>query len=786
MRPENHTPLNVAAPRGLRVSATPSWLLLVMAQALVCGIVFFEFIGTSKVLAYTDIGSDTYLGWVPFTMHWANYLRGGNLPGWSFNIGLGAPIVPFWDPFSLISVIAGADHVLELRIWLMIAKLMLAGWIFYGLLRRLAVEPKAAAFGALVYSFCGYAQVDAQWDTAALDLIFYPLLLLAILHRLQGGRAFWLAGTVGLTLVSNVFFVSVAVFATLAFGAALLLAEHPRQTAAVWLRRVSPPFIAGVALAGPVLLPYVLQLLDSPRVTGAQALFGDRLAELFTLNGSNLLLMQIAGLFHKNMLGIGDNSAGWWNYLEDPGFYIGAPALMLIPQLWRGSPLQRKALLWGLGFIALYFSFPAIRYLAFGFAVQYFRVSSLWVTLILVLFSAMALDGVLKQGASRRLLLVGAAFCLLVPYGLRTALPIAEEQLFWWTVFAGTTAIALFLGCTRWLPGRPLVVVIMLLVIGEASWTGYRSVNVGRLVVTPNSPTYFDLSRQAIAEIQRRDPGFYRIEKTYPSVALNDALVQDYFGTKSYAFHGSSSVRMYIGLGLIPEKDPVVNYTNWLPGFDQRFPLYSLFGVKYVLSYKPVDWPGMVDAGSLGIVNAYLNTLALPLAVLHTRQVGEEDFRRLSLIERDLLMFSAAVTERPVPSVPVAAAGELLAGVANDPFGRFYAERAQELQQTGLRLTSFGQNRLSGIVDAASNGLLVFSIPFNTGWSAQVDGKPVQTFRANLGMTALELEPGTHRIELVYRSPGLLAGLSIAALALCALLAGNFVTARRRAGRSTV
>jgi uncharacterized membrane protein YfhO len=52
-----------------------------------------------------------------------------------------------------------------------------------------------------------------------------------------------------------------------------------------------------------------------------------------------------------------------------------------------------------------------------------------------------------------------------------------------------------------------------------------------------------------------------------------------------------------------------------------------------------------------------------------------------------------------------------------------------------------------------------------------MDGKPVPLLRANLIMRAVAIAPGTHRIVLAYRTPGLAAGAVISGL--CLLLLGG-------------
>jgi hypothetical protein len=772
---------------GLAAKPAFAWALLVAAQTVGGALVLAEFLSGDKHFAYLDIGSDTWSYFLPQAMHLADYLRGEGWPGWSFSIGLGAPMFPAWDPFVWPYLAVGSENVLAARVWVFAAKLLLAGWAFFALLRRLDVTPPAATVAALAYTFCGYALVNAQWDPFAAELVFYPLLLWAALDRLHGGAAWKLALAVAAAIAANVFVVSLCVFLVWAFAGATLLARQPLAAARAWIVQVAPPVAGGLLLAAPVLLPLAFQLLDSPRVSGTQALFAERLGAILTPANGEQWLSLIAGFFHKDLLHVGSAHQGWWNYLETPGFYVGMPALLLLPQLWRGTPRERRALFAGLGCVLLYCALPALAHAAFAFAVPYYRTSNLWIGMLLLLLAARALDRVLREGIDPRLLALGGVLLLALPLALWA---VAGERV--WTAHLGrivalTLAALTLLALAAWRGwhgdrAAPLALCLLALVAVEAVLVGRPSFHHGRETATRQGATYADWSQRAVEALRRGDDGFYRIEKQIGGF-LNDALAQRYFGISSYhAYNGSSSVRLNTALGLLPERGEAVNYTNWLFAPGDRFALYSLLGVRYLIAAVHPGWPGFVLQGRVGPLAVLRNEAALPLAVVHHRQIAFADFVAAPPWVRDFAMFHALVADEPLPGLPVLTMDSLGRPTA-DRLGELYFAPAAALQRGGLAIESFSHNRVVGTVATAADGVLVFSIPFGRGWQASVDGRAVALFRANLGMSALALPAGTHRVELTYRVPGLAAGLWLAALAALALAAA--AVGIRRAGRAT-
>jgi hypothetical protein len=85
----------------------------------------------------------------------------------------------------------------------------------------------------------------------------------------------------------------------------------------------------------------------------------------------------------------------------------------------------------------------------------------------------------------------------------------------------------------------------------------------------------------------------------------------------------------------------------------------------------------------------------------------------------------------------------------------------------------YEDQRIVASCSGEAPGILVFVEQFDRGWHATVDGKATPIARANLIMRALPLEPGSHRIVLEYRIPGLVPGsvTSLVSLLVIVLLA---------------
>ena len=757
-----------------------AWLILLGLQTLLAMVIFWDFLSGRFYFAYTDIGSDTYFAYVPYAMHLA---REG-LSGWSFAIGLGGPTAGMLaDPFALLNAAGGPDEVLSLRIWVYLLKLLLGGAAFFVLIRGLAVRRESALIAALAYTFCGYVVINGQWDLHATEFVFYPLILRAILSYLRKGSAIALPVVLALALASGVFFVAVGAFLLFTCLAFVLASTEPRVMLRNWLTGVFPLVVIGFLLAAPLLLPLVFQMMDSPRVGGGGALFERLWQQALSVNDWPLILVEIGGIFHKDIFGIGNAYRGYGNYFEGPDFFIGVMLFLLIPQLWNRSAGERKLLLMALCGVAAYFVFPVLRYSAMGFAAPYFRVSTLWIALILLLLAARAIDQVIEKGVNGRLLAIGLASYLL-PLLLVALGPAGANvsghhvaRILGLATLAGTL---LLLAQRKILPTRWLPLMLLCEVLVETVLIARPSYVEGRALVVPEYRGYGDTTLEALQGIRDIDKGVFRIEKTYDSASLADAMAQDYMGVKSYYFHGSGIVDFFTGIGLVaaPRAGSNINsYSNWLPNVGPRFMLNSLLGVKYIIAKEPLDWPGFVVARKQRDYQIYRNEMALPLGIVQTRQITVDAYSRISApaqadanILRDIVLINAVVVDKPVAGFGAPLELDDLLGAKILSLQDRYFAPAAALQQTGLRIEQFSNTRISGRIHPGKAGILVFSIPYNRGWSLKIDAEAKPMMRANFGMLAAPVGAGARKVELVFRLPGQQEGVLLGILGFALLV----------------
>ncbi len=111
------------------------------------------------------------------------------------------------------------------------------------------------------------------------------------------------------------------------------------------------------------------------------------------------------------------------------------------------------------------------------------------------------------------------------------------------------------------------------------------------------------------------------------------------------------------------------------------------------------------------------------------------------------------------------------------------------VKQQGLQVTESTSTKLTGTVNAPKDGALFLSIPYDSGWTATVDGKPAATIPVDRddsdedgAMLAVEIPAGEHTVALRYRAPGQVLGAVVSLF--CALVIAALWFAQRRLTRT--
>jgi hypothetical protein len=91
-----------------------------------------------------------------------------------------------------------------------------------------------------------------------------------------------------------------------------------------------------------------------------------------------------------------------------------------------------------------------------------------------------------------------------------------------------------------------------------------------------------------------------------------------------------------------------------------------------------------------------------------------------------------------------------------------------------------GMTRVRMRATAPAGGVLVLLDTFASGWEARVDGRPARIYPANLAFRAVEVPPGSHEVDFLYRPWAVMAGLAMSGAGWLAVVALALLARKRR------
>lgn len=805
------------APRPPQARNAAATAAVALAVAGLAALAYRHFLLFDRTLLFTDVGADAVNGFYPMWVHLADTLRAGHLPGWSFRVGLGQNVFPdaFGSPFDLLLVLLGRDRLPWAVAWVEVLKIVLAGTLFFLLLRQLRLALPAAAGGAVLYAFSGFMVLGGTWYLFSTQGVYLALALLGFERYHQRGRwgvlvlAFFLiAAGRPLNLLNHGLMLAV-------WGALRVADGHPgpfREAFKAYvglMARVAGLATVGTALAGVFLLPLVDQMAHSQRAgffgrAGREA----RLARSpFALADALVYKTTLLRLLGNDLLGRGGHFTGWRQYLDAPLLYVGLPALLLAPQAFVGQPRGRKArfaAVLALGALLLVFPWP--RQALWLFSADYYRVVGFLSALPLLFLAAGALSRIWRGRAPVHLPLLGATLAVLLaalflpwpPAGARVDASVRWATAGLLAAYAGALAL-LARPALRRAAGAALagLVAAEVLLLATPAATARPVLTAADLAAKTG---YNDLSADAAAWLRKTDPGLYRADKTFSSspteywIYRNDPMVQGFNGTSEYhSFASPAYIRFLVAVGateMLAESEQ-----RALIGVARRPVLHPFLGVRYLITRFSdaaalAAWAqgaptGLVEAmyapvARFGDVVVYRDRYALPLGLTYDRYLDYRAFLALPRAGRERALYDAFV---PDPRDPAAVRGLEPLDLTRPPAP--FADAVAARARGGMALAEARPGRLSGTITTERPALLLFTIPRDPGWRARVDGAPAVLHGVDFGLTGLSLGPGTHRVALAYTPPGRTAGAWLSGAGAVALLAllGRAGLGRLRARR---
>ena len=223
---------------------------------------------------------------------------------------------------------------------------------------------------------------------------------------------------------------------------------------------------------------------------------------------------------------------------------------------------------------------------------------------------------------------------------------------------------------------------------------------------------------------------------------------------------GTSSFCSTINYSIL-ELDDIFDFHEYVIRMDknQIKGLPELLGAKYQITDKVSDEDNLVQTINIQYKTYYVvENPACPIGFAVDSYILYDDIKKIPKENRAIALLDAAVIyaadEKKISNI----VSKLdIKEVNLEKSVEIYVKEAEERAVTGFFRNSKG---FKCNVDYSEDSLVYFSVPFDKGWTAYVDGVEIEIINSG-GMILLPVSKGKHDIEFKYNTPGFKAGMYI-------------------------
>lgn len=704
---------------------------------------------------------------------WATDLGSGFVNSYSFYL-LGSPF--FW----LGSAFPAAAQP-YLMVPLLCLKFGTAGAGAYLWLRRYLRDENYAVLGGALYALSGFMIYNVFFNHFVDVAALFPYELWALDETVYRRRRGVFPFVVAVNLLCNYFFfVGQIVFLFIYFACKCLAGEW-RLTRRLF-GVLAFESLLGCGLGCFLAWPAVLSLANNPRTIDFASGFG------FLLYGHVQQYFAIlASLFFPPdppyLPAIFSEGVIKWTSLSAYLPAVGCAGVLAFLRSGRGSFLRRCLLT-----CAVFALVPVLNSSFYALNSSYYARWFYMPVLLMCAATVKALESPRARqelpGAAKTAAVCTAAFAAfaLVPReedGAWSLGVVNNQPQFWLSLALALGGLALFWGVYRsWQHSARLPRALLALTMSFACLFGVVEIAIGKFAQWDNDALMVQRCYREARALELPDDGgqYYRTDSygCYDNLAL-------WLGHPSLQFFNStvapSILEFYPAMG-------VTRDVNSKPEIEQ-YALRGLLGVRYLLcdERRAAEFCEKADEGwqavdQQGGYILYENENWLPLGLSYEHYITEEQLEAVPKTGRAAVLCKAVVLDEETAGELLEASGA--AGPAQPlltPLGdraldsRSYSSyQADAAERRAGAVSSFTADSrgFTAMIDLPGERLVQFSVPWDAGFTATVNGKEVPVYKVSHGLMAVRCPAGESEIRFTYRTPGLAPALAVAVV--CAMV----------------
>ena len=693
------------------------------------------------------------------TFSWATDLGSGVMNAYSFYL--------YGSPFFWLSVLLPQSWLPYMMVPLLVLKFGVAGGGAYLYLRRYVKNANYAVLGACLYALSGFAVYNVFFNHFVDVVALFPYLLWALDEAIYENRhglfAFWVA----VNLLNNYFFFVGQVIFLCIYFVCKLTAKDFRLTGRKFGHLLWES-VLGVAMGCLLLFPAVLSLLQNPRTIDLSSGWGF-LTYAKVQQYLAILLSWILPPDSPYLTSVWSEGVIKWTSMTA---YLPLCSLAGAMAYWRSRKSDSKKRI--VAVCAVCALVPVLNSAFYALNSSYYARWYYMPTLILAAMTVNALeDPDIDLDAPAR----GIGWIMLATL-VFAVVPVRDDTTGTWSFgvlknpgqfFAvlgfGLLGLALYRYlCGIWRQDSRFAQRMTAAVLVFACVFTMVHIGIGKFGQWHTDSDLVEQDNNALLLKNDLPEGDYRIDtyKIHDNIGMwLDKSCLQYFGSTA----APSILSFYPGLGVKRDVRSEPEITNYA--------LRGLLSVEYLITTpeKRESFEDEADEGWTYLADVdgyalYHNDNYVPMGFTYDYYVTEATYQTsIKTLRSNLLLRALVLTDEDVAQYGKYLT-ELSEVMLNDLHYDSYTQDCADRRANSCSVFQMNNAGFHAEITLDKTNLVFFSVPYDDGFTAYVNGEKTDILRVDEGLMAVLCPAGASSIDFVYQAAGLSASRVVTAVAI--------------------
>ena len=693
------------------------------------------------------------------TFSWATDLGSGVMNAYSFYL--------YGSPFFWLSVLLPQSWLPYMMVPLLVLKFGVAGGGAYLYLRRYVKNANYAVLGACLYALSGFAVYNVFFNHFVDVVALFPYLLWALDEAIYENRhglfAFWVA----VNLLNNYFFFVGQVIFLCIYFVCKLTAKDFRLTVRKFGHLLWES-VLGVAMGCLLLFPAVLSLLQNPRTIDLSSGWGF-LTYAKVQQYLAILLSWILPPDSPYLTSVWSEGVIKWTSMTA---YLPLCSLAGAMAYWRSRKADSKKRI--VAVCAVCALVPVLNSAFYALNSSYYARWYYMPTLILAAMTVNALeDPEVNLDAPAR----GISWIMLATL-VFAVVPVRDDTTETWSfgvlknpgqffTVLGFGLLGLMLYrylCGKWRQDSRLAQRMTAAVLVFACVFAMVHIGIGKFGQWYTDSDLVEQDTNALLLKNDLPEGDYRIDtyKIHDNIGMwLDKSCLQYFGSTA----APSILSFYPGLGVKRDVRSEPEITNYA--------LRGLLSVEYLITTpeKRESFEDEADEGWTYLADVdgytlYHNDNYVPMGFTYDYYVTEATYEASIKTLRSNLLLRALVLEDEDVEKYSSYLTELPDAMLDDLHYDSYTQDCADRRAHSCSVFQMNNAGFHAEITLEKPNLVFFSVPYDDGFTAYVNGEKTGILRVDEGLMAVLCPAGASSIDFVYQAAGLSASRVVTAVAI--------------------